>query len=177
MIKKIRLETKNLIVRTHQKKDAKNLYDTLNDKNVLKYIPEESISMEQAQDAIDWLISNYDLNFDYKYSFAIEAKESNDYIGWCGLGYLDYDKSQKEIYITLKSRYWGKGFATESLEVLIDYIFNELELKELVAVVKSENIGSQKVIEKLGFKYEGVIENIPEEFSFYEGELYYTLKK
>ncbi|MCR1900142.1 GNAT family N-acetyltransferase [Irregularibacter muris] len=178
MVKNLRLETKNLIVRPYTKEDAKNLYDTLNDENILKYIPEEPISMEQAQNAIDWLISNYDIDLDsdYKYSFAIEAKETNDYVGWCGFGYLDYDKSQKEIYFTLKSKYWGQGLATEASKTLIDYIFNELELKKLVAVVKPENRASQKVIEKLGFEYEGVVENLPEEFSFYEGERYYTLK-
>lgn len=135
--------------------------------------------MEQAQNAIDWLISNYDLDLDadYKYSFAIEAKETNEYVGWCGFGYLDYDKSQKEIYFTLKSKYWGQGFATEASMVLIDYIFNELALEKLVAVAKPENRASQRVIAKLGFRYEGVVENVPEEFSFYEGELYYTLTR
>jgi ribosomal-protein-alanine N-acetyltransferase len=179
VIKNLRLETKNLIVRSYTREDAKNLYDTLNDENVLKYIPEEPISMEQAQNAIDWLISNYDLELDsdYKYSFAIETKETNEYVGWCGFGYLDYDKSQKEIYFTLKSKYWGHGFATEASEVLIDYIFNELDLKKLVAVVKPENRASQRVIEKLGFEYESVVKKVSEELSFYEGELYYTLTK
>lgn len=179
MIKNLRLETENLIIRPYTKNDALNLYDTLNDKNVLKYIPEEPITIEQAQNAIDWLISNYDLDLDsdYKYSFAIETKQTNDYVGWCGFGYLDYDKSQKEIYFTLKSKYWGQGFATEASKALVEYIFNELELKKLVAVVKPNNVASKRVIEKLGFKHEGIVKNVPEEFSFYEGELYYTLTK
>ncbi|WP_432409144.1 GNAT family N-acetyltransferase [Wukongibacter sp. M2B1] len=179
MIKNLRLETENLIIRPYTKNDALNLYDTLNDKNVLKYIPEEPITIEQAQNAIDWLISNYDLDLDsdYKYSFAIETKQTNDYVGWCGFGYLDYDKSQKEIYFTLKSKYWGQGFATEASKALVEYIFNELELKKLVAVVKPDNVASKRVIEKLGFKHEGIVKNVPEEFSFYEGELYYTLTK
>lgn len=175
MIKNLRLETKNLIIRSYIKEDAKNLYEILSDERVLEYVPEEPITMEQAQNAIKWLISNYDLDSGYKYSFAIELKKTKDYVGWCGFGYLDYDKSQKEIYFTLKSKYWGHGFATEASKALMEYIFNELKLKKLVAVVKPDNKASKRVIEKLGFKYKGVVKNIPEEFKFYEGELYYTL--
>lgn len=179
MIKNLKLVTERLIIRPYIKEDVKNLYETLNNENVLKHIPEESISIEQAQNAINWLISNYDqgLDSDYKYSFAIELKETKDYVGWCGFGYLDYDKRQKEVYFTLNSKYWGQGFATEASKVLIEYIFNELKLEKLVAVVKPGNKGSQRVIEKIGFKYEGIVKNVQEEFKFYEGELYYTLAK
>lgn len=179
MIKNLRLVTERLIIRPYMKEDVRNLYNTLNDENVLKYIPEESISIEQAQNAINWLIANYNqsLTSDYKYSFAIELKETKDYIGWCGFGYLDYDRKVKEFYFTLKSKYWGQGFATKASTALIKYIFNELKLKKLVAVVKPGNKASQRVLEKIGFKYKGIVKNVPEEFNFYEGELYYTLEK
>ncbi len=179
MIKNLRLVTERLVIRPYIKEDAKKLFETLNDENVLRYIPEASISMEEAQDAVDWLIANYNqgLDSDYKYSFVIELEETEAYIGWCGFGYLDYDKEQKEVYFTLKSEYWGKGLATEASKALIKYIFNDLKLKKLAAVVKSENKASQRVVEKIGFKYEGMVKNVPEEYRFYEGELYYTLTK
>lgn len=178
MIENLRLETENLIIRTYNKNDAQNLYETLNDKKVLEYIPEDPISIEQAHAAIDWLISNYklDLDTDYKYSFAIELKADGKYVGWCGFGYLDYDKEQKEIYYTLKSEYWGNGYATEATRALVSYIFEELNLEKIVAVVKPDNKASQKVIEKLGFEKTGIIGNLPKEFEFYNGEWLYVLE-
>lgn len=179
MIKNLRLETQNLIVRPYTKNDVQSLYDVLNDEKVLAYIPEEAITLKEAQDAVDWLIENYelDLQADYKYSFAIETKKNHEYIGWCGFGNLDYDKSKKEIYFTLKSSHWGHGYATEAAKALLDYIFDVVMLEELVAVVKPENRASCRVIEKLGFKYESTVKNLPEQFEFYQGENYYILRR
>lgn len=75
----------------------------------ISYIVEDTISMKQAEEAVDWLMNNYSLDAEYKYSFPIILRETNQYIGWCGFGYLDYDKSQTEIYYTLKSEYWNNG--------------------------------------------------------------------
>lgn len=177
-IENLRLETDRLIIRAYKKEDATGLYETLNDKKVLDYIPEEPINMEQAHAAIEWLMSNYKLDLDsnYKYSFAIELKKTGTYIGWCGFGYLDYDDRQREIYYTLKSEYWGNGYATEATTALVRYILEEMKLEKIVAVVKPDNRASQKVIEKLGFKKTGVIQNLPKAYEFYNGEIHYILE-
>lgn len=179
MIENIRIETERLIIRAYTIEDATGLYETINDNEVLKYIPEEPISIEQAKKAIRWLMSNYKIsvNADFKYSFPIIIKDNGEYIGWCGIGYLDYDKSKTEIYYTLKSEYWGKGYATEAMKAIVDFTFNEFKMEKLVAVVKPENIGSIKVIEKLGFSYKCIVKDVPSEFKFYEGGFFYLLKK
>ena len=100
--------------------------------------------MKEAEEAVDWLINNYSLDSNFKYSFPIILKENRQYIGWCGVGYLDYDKSKTELYYTLKNEYWNNGYASEAVKALINYIVNELKIKELVAVVKPENIASKK---------------------------------
>ncbi|WP_053956025.1 GNAT family N-acetyltransferase [Inediibacterium massiliense] len=179
MVENIWLETERLIIRSYTIEDVTGLYETLNDSEVLKYIPEGQINIEQANEAIRWLMSNYKIgiNSDFKYSFPIILKERKAYIGWCGIGYLDYDNSKTEIYYTLKSKYWGKGYATEAMKAIVNFTFKELKIRELVAVVKPENIDSIKVIEKLGFKYKYILRNVPIGFEFYEGELFYLLKK
>lgn len=177
MIKNMRLETDNLIIRTYNKDDSSSLSEILRDKEVLKYIPEKPKTIEEAKVIVDWLISNYNLDKEFKYAFPIELKENNEFIGWCGFGYLDHDKSEYEIYYTLKRKYWGKGLATEASRALIDYIFTKTPITKLVAVVKPNHIASQKVIEKLGFSYRGIVENVAEDCKFYEGDLYYTLAK
>lgn len=177
MVNNLKLVTKNLIIRSYKADDYIGLFDTLNDQNVLAFIPESSITKNEAQEAVNWLISNYKRESNYKYSFPIESQINHDFMGWCGFGYLDFDIGKTEIYITLKSKYWGQGYATEALEILLKYIFNDMNLNEIVAVVKPDNIASRRVIEKLDFKYETVISNMPEKFKFYEGELFYTMLK
>jgi len=69
------------------------------------------------------------------------------------------------------------GYANEAVKALVEYCFNELALTELVAVVKPDNRPSRNVLEKLGFEYVNQVSGLPEEFDFYNGELYYTLSK
>ena len=146
MVENVWIETERLIIRTYKKEDVKGLYETLNDKKNTSYIVEDTISMKQAEEAVEWLINNYSLDAEYKYSFPIILRETNQYIGWCGFGYLDYDKSQTEIYYTLKSEYWNNGYATEAVRAILDFILNQCDIRELVAVVKPENIASKKII-------------------------------
>jgi ribosomal-protein-alanine N-acetyltransferase len=176
-LKGVKMESKRLILRRYIEEDAVELYNTLNDENVLHYIPEDKITMEEAKNAVKWLISNYDkgLDEDYKYSYVVESKETGEYMGWCGFGYLDFDRSKTEIYYTLKSKFWNKGYATEAMELIMDEI-NRLQIENVVVLVKEDNLSSKRVIEKLGFKFVRVVEDMEDEFKFYEGELHYERK-
>ncbi|XP_074320597.1 uncharacterized protein LOC141657318 [Silene latifolia] len=64
----------------------------------------------------------------------------------CGVGYA------------LGSRYWGKGIAAWAVKTLVSTTFEERpELERIEAFVDVENIGSMKVLEKVGFTREGVL--------------------
>lgn len=54
---------------------------------------------------------------------------------------------------------WGKGYATEALKTLIEYIFKTLRLHKICAEYYSVNKGSQNLFKKLGFKTEGVLKD------------------
>lgn len=54
---------------------------------------------------------------------------------------------------------WGKGYATEALEVLIKYMFKNLGLHKICAEYYSQNLSSQKIFKKLGFKKEGTFKD------------------
>ena len=52
------------------------------------------------------------------------------------------------------ARYQGKGYITEAAQALIEFLFNEGKIRKIVAHCSTENIGSWKVMEKLGFERE-----------------------
>lgn len=63
-----------------------------------------------------------------------------------------------EIGYILASEYWGKGIATKAVKLVASTIFVEWpHLERLEALVDVENIGSQRVLEKVGFSKEGVL--------------------
>ena len=52
--------------------------------------------------------------------------------------------------------HWGNGYVTEATELILDFAFEERRLAKVSAVVLESNVGSQRVLEKLGFEREGV---------------------
>ncbi|KAL3505941.1 hypothetical protein ACH5RR_031323 [Cinchona calisaya] len=68
------------------------------------------------------------------------------------------EKCRGEIGYVLASKYWGKGIATKAVKLVASTIFFESpHLERLEALVDVENVGSQKVLEKVGFSREGVL--------------------
>jgi RimJ/RimL family protein N-acetyltransferase len=58
-----------------------------------------------------------------------------------------------EIGFHLRPDYWGKGLGTEAAKAVIDYAFTTLKANDLFAEHHPNNIGSMKLLEKLGFHH------------------------
>ena len=134
---------------------------------------------EDYKGLFNWLIDSYELGFneDFKYSFNITLKECGTHIGWCGIGGVEFEHNQKEIFYLIGREYWGNGYAKEASVALLDYGFNIIGVNEIVGLCKPENIASKKVLENMGLKSRYMVEVLPEEFGFYNGEPFYSLTK
>ena len=58
-----------------------------------------------------------------------------------------------------EKEYWGKGIATQAIELISNFAFETLNLHKLKAGCYSENIGSKKAFEKVGFNLEGTLKS------------------
>lgn len=68
------------------------------------------------------------------------------------------DRCRGELGYVLGSKYWGQGIVTEAVKIAVAAVFRERkELERVEALVDVDNIGSQRVLEKAGFKREGVL--------------------
>lgn len=85
--------------------------------------------------------------------FAVELKENAQFIGFSGLKYLD-DMNEVDLGYRLMREHWGKGIATESCKACLDYGFNQLNLKKIIAMVLPDNAASIRVLEKLNFQFD-----------------------
>ncbi len=77
-------------------------------------------------------------------------------IGYCGLQYLD-NTEEIEIYYGFPKEYWGKGFATEAAQAVLSFAFDEANPTQVVGVTNPKNTASQRVLEKIGLKFQGEI--------------------
>jgi ribosomal-protein-alanine N-acetyltransferase len=176
----LRLETERLIVRAYTMADLDDLCAIVSQKEVMENLPEGILSREQTEKALRWIIDCYARNTPekiVKFSVGVVEKSTDRVIGWCGLGPLEFDESEIEIYYGLSNSQWGRGITTEAARVLLDYGFQAIGLDKIVAIVKPQNIASQRVIDKLGLVYHKRLQGLSEKHEFFEGLLYYSLSR
>jgi RimJ/RimL family protein N-acetyltransferase len=89
--------------------------------------------------------------------WAVESRDDGRFLGLCALIRMPAG-DDIELAYRLARAAWGQGMATEAAGALVDYAFGALELPKLVAVTYPENRASQRVLEKIGFARQGVID-------------------
>lgn len=178
-VKEMRIETERLVIRPYKQEDLEECFKLMQNRELFKYLDMDVMSYEDYKELFNWLIDCYEVGFneDFKYSFNITLKESGTHIGWCGIGGVEFEHKQKEIFYLIGREYWGKGYAKEASAALLDYGFNVIGVKEIIGLCNPENIASKKVLENIGLKLRYFIEGLPKEFDFFNGDPLYSLTK
>jgi ribosomal-protein-alanine N-acetyltransferase len=122
------------------------------DAEVMKYLGVSGPrTREKTQNTIDAILRHWQ-NHGFGI-WAIDHKADRRLIGWCGLQVLEKTPEVEVAYLLAKE-YWNQGLATEAARAAVEYGFNGLNLKRIVAIARPENVGSYRVMEKIGMKYE-----------------------
>jgi ribosomal-protein-alanine N-acetyltransferase len=87
--------------------------------------------------------------------WAITSRAEGQFIGTCGFWRLIKPHFRAEIGYELAPEWWGKGVMTEAVGAALTFGFARMGLHSVEAHIHPENIGSQRVLEKLGFVQEG----------------------
>lgn len=90
-----------------------------------------------------------------EYTFAIVLKENNELIGNCSIMKPNFINRTATIGIFIGEEYWGKEYGTETLNMLLDYSFNVLNLNNIDLQVYSFNERAISCYKKVGFKEYG----------------------
>jgi len=176
----MRRETGRLIIRPFTMDDISVIYEIVTDPEVMRYLPDDVTSPDELRELFKWLLDCYEKNTPdnlIKLTEGIAWKETGMLIGWCGLGPLDFNPGEIEIFFGLAKEYWNRGIATEAASEMLRYGFEEIGLDRIVAVADPGNIGSVKLIEKLGMKFQYIVEKLPEKHISYKDHRYYSITK
>ncbi|MEM6262313.1 MAG: GNAT family N-acetyltransferase [Bacteroidota bacterium] len=88
------------------------------------------------------------------FCWSIRDRKST-FMGTVGLNLKDPRYKSGEVYYSLYPKYWGNGYATESLKRVMQFGFQTLNLHRIEAGVAVENTRSIRVLEKVGMQREG----------------------
>jgi ribosomal-protein-alanine N-acetyltransferase len=149
------LETERLTVRTWSPDDAEDGFRIWGDPEVMRYVGtgQPNASVEETRAWLGRMMAHQERHgFGF---WAVLDKKTGQLIGSCGMGYQRDGGLPIEFGYTLARSSWGHGLATEAAGACLRYAFEQLRLPELYAGVDSHNVASQRVLEKIGFIYQG----------------------
>lgn len=113
------------------------------------------IDMESEDEALGELKKGY--------NFAIRLIQTNEMIGSIGLNKLDLLHRNAELGIMIGSKnHWRQGYGEESINLLLDFSFNLLNLKNIYLKVMEYNAPAIGLYEKIGFKEAGRLRKLHE---------------
>ncbi|XKE94627.1 GNAT family N-acetyltransferase [Metaplanococcus flavidus] len=87
------------------------------------------------------------------YYWVVREKSTKDFIGLISLD-SHHEGIDQEVSYQLLPDWWGRGYAAETVAMIIDFALNILKLPAVVAETQSENIPSCRLLEKLGMELE-----------------------
>lgn len=162
---------KRILIRKFNNNDRFDIFKSIyHDKKVLKYYfaPYMKKPSELNMRA---LIDND------KLVFAIVNIKKNRVIGIINEQKNKGNPLEIELGYAISSRYWKKGYMTEALGLVIDYIFSCTNYNRIICGFVIGNEASKRVLEKCGFKYLiSVNKDIKHNDKFYD-TIYYKLDK
>lgn len=151
--------TNRLHIRPVKLEDKKPMFKYRSDPETNKYLSLIPESEEDIAEFIQKTSCNIDIPGTW-FQFVLIEQNSNLLIGDIGIHFLDTDSenSQVEIGYTLDKQFHGKGYATEALTAVIDFLITGLHKKRITASIDPTNVDSIRLIERLGFRKEAHLE-------------------
>ncbi len=142
-----------LIARRYGPRDLAAFVAMRNDPEVSRYQSWDGYTEDQGRAFLQALaaMNPGDPGF---FQFALELRETGEYVGDCGIDVSAADRRLAEIGFTFRRGMWNRGFGTEAVTALTSYGFETLALHRIHASVDPRNVGSCRVLEKCGYTRE-----------------------
>lgn len=156
-MKRIEIQTPRLTLREWSQEDVPLIYQLLSDPKVAGFntigIP---TSVQVIQDLLQPTLNDQQQPTRKHYGWSMLLNTDKTFVGEIGLDLATARFKSAEIYYSVASAYWGKGYASEAARAVVQFVFEQLQLHRLEAGVATFNPGSIRVLEKIGMQREGL---------------------
>lgn len=148
----MQIKTIRLTITTFSPDMAQTVYENSQDDDTRLFVPDEVYdSVEEACEAIEFLISRYDSE-DGPFVYPVITNNEGKNIGYVQLCKLELEEEGSwEIGYHIAKSFTGKGYATEAVKAFLSVMTEKLNIKEVYGICLAENTASVRVLEKCGF--------------------------
>ncbi|MBE9184651.1 GNAT family N-acetyltransferase [Microcoleus sp. LEGE 07076] len=150
------IETERLLLRKISLNDASDMFEYASSPEVseytmwsthtsiedTKYFLKSLTKMYKRRELVDW---------------GLVSKADNKFIGTCGFVEWSMTHNRAEMGYAISSKYWNQGYMSEAVNAMMEFGFREMLLNRIEAKCKVSNIGSARVMEKVGMQLEGIL--------------------
>lgn len=151
------IHTERLTLRPPRVEDAAAIYDSYaRDPEATRYLswtPHRSLA--ETEEYLRGVLAMSSDGADPKFHWAITERGSDDEAR--GMIALRRNGHKADVGYVLARPLWGLGYTTEALRAVVGFAFTLPGLYRVWAVCDVENVGSARVLEKAGMRFEGVL--------------------
>jgi RimJ/RimL family protein N-acetyltransferase len=161
------LQGEKVIFRPYNSDDIGHIHQWFNDPEVTHYMftGQKPTTLEETKEIIAKTLESKE-----NVLFMVATKENHKLIGLAGLYEIDATSRKAEMRIIIGDKdSWGKGYGTETVQLVNYYGFDRLNLNRIYLGVTDENRGAVRVYEKAGYQTEGVLKQ-----DIYRNSRYYN---
>ncbi|PFA22563.1 MULTISPECIES: GNAT family N-acetyltransferase [Bacillus cereus group] len=152
------LYTNRLILRGINISDIFDIYEYASDKEMTTYtVWNPHTTLDDTKLFVNSILNQY-AQGEFA-AFGMELQMEKKLIGTCGFITYDPKEHKAELAYALSRKYWGRGLATEAAQAFLEYGFTELHFNRIEAGCHTRNRQSEKVMKRLGMKYDQTIKD------------------
>jgi RimJ/RimL family protein N-acetyltransferase len=153
-INTMKITTQRLILREYEQDDWPAVLAYQSDPRYLRFYPWTGRTPEEAREFVGMFLNQQAEQPRRKFQLAVTLKSNHKLIGNCGIRMKTPDSHQGDIGYEFSPNYWGQGYATESVQAMVNFGFTQLGLHRIWSWCIADNRGSARVLEKLGMQLE-----------------------
>lgn len=148
------LDTPRCILRAVKLSDAPAILHLYSNPEVIRYTEHHfpMRNLDEAEYSIDFYRRGYMEGWMFRWGIVLKA--SDRFIGTAGLHRINHEHKFTNIGYEINSPYWNRGISTEVVKTLTRYAFEKFNLHRVEAELIPQNIGSARVVQKNGYRYE-----------------------
>jgi ribosomal-protein-alanine N-acetyltransferase len=173
------IKSQRLCFRFFTMEDFHLFYSVFSNETVMRYAwIDELKSEEDAWPFFEGFINNNDkANKNNSYAFAVYSIEDGCFIGFADIQIHSSNKAGGcgEIGYFLLPEYWGRGFATELADTMIEFGFTKLGMHKISARCDSYNRNSERIMKKVGMTKEGELRKVRFKRGAWDDEKHYGI--
>ncbi len=157
------LQNGNVTLRPVKDADQQKVFEGFSHPEVTRYFDITYPTFEATAAQMEWYNTNRSKGLGYAW---VVENDQQEFMGVFSIYHINPQHKRCELGYWLFPEYWGKGYATKSIQAILDFATTALKLHRIAAEIEPENTDSSQLLAKLGFEREAVLRD----FEFKNGQ-------